>query len=165
MSTWEEQHDECEEIRLTFSFGFGLVNSPPLYILWTISHRFHYSCLSLLLEPNQTSEPNLKLFFSSISCPWIFLVCSERGYPKWIVLTCIIIITLCTTSERSSNTLAEFKSFVMNNKAFGNLFCNSQKSFHTSPGSSDSNKKRLSIIFQTQQWHLHLQKILDVFFL
>ena len=26
----------------------------------------------------------------------------------------------------------------MNNKAFGNLFCNSQKSFYTSPGSSDS---------------------------
>ena len=25
----------------------------------------------------------------------------------------------------------------MNNKAFGNLFCNSQKSFHTSPGSFD----------------------------
>ena len=26
-----------------------------------------------------------------------------------------------------------FKSFVMNNKAFRNLFCNPQKSFHTSP--------------------------------
>ena len=33
-------------------------------------------------------------------------------------------------------TLAEFRSFVMNNKAFGNLFCNLQKSFHTSTGSS-----------------------------
>ena len=33
-------------------------------------------------------------------------------------------------------TVTEFKSFVMNNKAFGNLFCNSQKSFHTSSGSS-----------------------------
>ena len=38
-------------------------------------------------------------------------------------------------------TVAEFKSFVMNNKAFGNVFCNSQKSFHTSPGSSDSNNR------------------------
>ena len=26
-----------------------------------------------------------------------------------------------------------FKSFVMNNKAFRKLFCNPQKSFHTSP--------------------------------
>ena len=44
----------------------------------------------------------------------------------------------------ATNTLAEFKSFVMNNKAFGNLFCNSQKKY------------------TTQQWHLHLQNILDV---
>ena len=29
------------------------------------------------------------------------------------------------------NILVEFKSFVMNNKGFGNLFCNSQKSYHT----------------------------------
>ena len=29
----------------------------------------------------------------------------------------------------------------MNNKAFGNIFCNSQKSFHTSPKSSDSNNR------------------------
>ena len=35
----------------------------------------------------------------------------------------------------NSKILAEFKSFVMNNEAFGNLFCNLQKSFHTSPGS------------------------------
>ena len=28
-----------------------------------------------------------------------------------------------------NDTLAEFRSIVMNNKAFGNLFCNSQKSF------------------------------------
>ena len=58
--------------------------------------------------------------------------------------------------------MAEFRSFVMNNKAFGYLFCNSQKIFHTSPRSSDSNNRGLSIILQTQQWHLHLQKILDV---
>ena len=30
------------------------------------------------------------------------------------------------------NTVGLFKSFVMNNKAFYNLFCNPQKSFHTS---------------------------------
>ena len=45
-------------------------------------------------------------------------------------------------------TLAEFKSFVMNNKAFGNLFCNSQKSFHTSPGSSDSNNRGYRSFFK-----------------
>ena len=28
---------------------------------------------------------------------------------------------------------------LLNHKAFGNLFCNSQKSFHTSPGRYDSN--------------------------
>ena len=62
--------------------------------------------------------------------------------------------------------LAEFKSFVMNNKAFGNLFCNSQNNCHTSPGSSDSNNRGYRSFFklQTQQWHLHLQQNLDVFF-
>ena len=44
--------------------------------------------------------------------------------------------------------LAEFKSFVMNNKAFGNLFCNSQKSFHTAPGSSDSNNRGYRSFFK-----------------
>ena len=34
-------------------------------------------------------------------------------------------------SERC--TLGSFKSFVMDNKASRNLFCNPQKSFHTSP--------------------------------
>ena len=29
--------------------------------------------------------------------------------------------------------MGQFKSIIMNNKAFHNLFCNSQKSFHTSP--------------------------------
>ena len=29
----------------------------------------------------------------------------------------------------------------LNHKTFGNLFCNSQKSFHTFPGTSDSNDK------------------------
>ena len=71
-----------------------------------------------------------------------------------------------------TDTLAEFRSFVMNNKAFGNLFCNLQKSFHTSTGSSDSNNRGYRSFFklnnaiciykilQTQQWHLHWQKIL-----
>ena len=33
------------------------------------------------------------------------------------------------TLNKFTFSVAEFKSFVMNNKAFGNLFCNSQKSF------------------------------------
>ena len=45
-------------------------------------------------------------------------------------------------------TVAEFRSFVMNNKAFGNLFCNSQKSFHTSPGSADSNNRGYRSFFK-----------------
>ena len=40
-----------------------------------------------------------------------------------------------------SGTLGQFKSFVMNNKAFGNIFCNPEKSFHTSPRSSASNNR------------------------
>ena len=66
---------------------------------------------------------------------------------------------------KTLKTVAEFRSFVMNNKAFGNLFCNSQKSFHTSPGSYDSNNRGYRSFFNsTQQWHLHLQKILHVNF-
>ena len=38
-----------------------------------------------------------------------------------------------------SSNLSWFAS--LNNKAFGNLFCNSEKSFHTSPRSSDSNNR------------------------
>ena len=45
-------------------------------------------------------------------------------------------------------TVAKFKSFVVNNKAFGNVFCNSQKSFHTSPGSSDSNNRGYRSFFK-----------------
>ena len=38
-----------------------------------------------------------------------------------------------------SSNLSWFAS--LNNKAFGNLFCNPEKSFHTSPRSSDSNNR------------------------
>ena len=44
--------------------------------------------------------------------------------------------------------MAEFKSYVMDNKAFSNLFCYSQKSFHTSPGSSDSNNRGYRSFFK-----------------
>ena len=37
--------------------------------------------------------------------------------------------------------LLESLAIPLNNKAFGNLFCNPQKSFHTSPESSDSNNR------------------------
>ena len=37
---------------------------------------------------------------------------------------------------------SEFKYSVMNNKALGNIFRNSQKSFHNSPRSSGSNHIR-----------------------
>ena len=37
----------------------------------------------------------------------------------------------CKRAE--GRTVGPFKYFVMNNKAFHNLFCNPQKSFHTSP--------------------------------
>ena len=47
-----------------------------------------------------------------------------------------------------TDPLVEFKSFVMNNKAFRNLLCNSQKSFHTSPGSSDSNNRGYRSFFK-----------------
>ena len=66
--------------------------------------------------------------------------------------------------QLSGDTLAEFKSFVKNNKAFGYLFCNSQKSFHTSTGSSDSNYRGYRPFFKLNNGILHLQKILDVFF-
>ena len=50
----------------------------------------------------------------------------------------------------------------MNNKAFGNIFCNSQKSF-TPLRDLPTRIIGLSTILQTQQWHLHLQKILGFF--
>ena len=54
----------------------------------------------------------------------------------------------------------------MNNKAFGNLFCNSQKSFHTSPVSSDSNDRGYRPFFKLNNGICiyKKQKILDVFF-
>ena len=52
-----------------------------------------------------TSSANITYLASALTC------CKRLGY---------------------SCTMATFKSFVMNIKAFGNLFCNPQKSFHTS---------------------------------
>ena len=47
----------------------------------------------------------------------------------------------------------------LNHKAFGNLLCNSQKSFHTSPGPYDSNNRGYRSFFKvTQQWHLQKKK-------
>ena len=45
-----------------------------------------------------------------------------------------------------SSNLSLFAS--LNNKAFGNLFCNPQKSFHTSPESSDSNNSGCQPFFK-----------------
>ena len=39
----------------------------------------------------------------------------------------------CKEIESPCDSMGLFKSFVMNNKAFRNFFCNPQKSFHTSP--------------------------------
>ena len=44
----------------------------------------------------------------------------------------------------------------MNNKAFRNFFCNRLRSFHTSPGSSDSNdldaKFSVNAIIEFEEW-------------
>ena len=45
----------------------------------------------------------------------------------------------CMWIQWVSSNLSWFAS--LNNKAFGNLFCNPEKSFHTSPRSSDSNNR------------------------
>ena len=45
-----------------------------------------------------------------------------------------------------SSNLSWFAS--LNNKAFGNLFCNPQKSFHTSPETSDSNNRGCQPFFK-----------------
>ena len=72
--------------------------------------------------------------FSSLFTKWNntgMYICPNNGYSDIIFYARLM----------QTKTMAEFKSFVMNNKAFGNLFFNSQKSFHTSPGSSDSNNR------------------------
>ena len=61
---------------------------------------------------------------------------------------CDISPTPTGNTWKNVDTVAEFRSFVMNNKAFGNLFCNSQKRFHTSPGSSDSNNRGYRSFFK-----------------
>ena len=49
-----------------------------------------------------------------------------------------------------SSNLSWFVS--LNNKAFGNLFCNPQKSSHTSPESSDSNNRGSTIAFTRKKY-------------
>ena len=44
-----------------------------------------------------------------------------------------IFVSVPTLLKAIPYTMGPFKSFVLNNKAFRNLFCNPQKSFHTSP--------------------------------
>ena len=71
-----------------------------------------------------------------------FLICSDdRG--------CLSILS------QSNYWCYEFKSFLINNKAFGNVFRYSQKSFHTFFSIPN---KRLSIILPIQQWNIDLNK-------
>ena len=51
----------------------------------------------------------------------------------------------------------------MNNKAFGNIFCNSQKSFHTSPESSDLNNRGNRSFFKLNNDICIYKKILGFF--
>ena len=60
----------------------------------------------------------------------------------------IIVSNSHGNTSKYVDTVAEFRSFVMNNKGFGNLFCNSQKSFHTSPGFSDSKNRGYRSFFK-----------------
>ena len=71
-------------------------------------------------------------FILGHSHPWIHKYVISKEFWRKMIWNWLLFI------HRWFFTVAEFKSFVMNNTAFGNLFCNSQKSFHTSPGSSDS---------------------------
>ena len=59
------------------------------------------------------------------------IICSAVYY----VCLCMHMINPVLTNQfcaylSRNHTVAEFKSFVTNNNAFGNVFCNSQKSFH-----------------------------------
>ena len=60
-----------------------------------------------------------------------------------------------------SSNLSWFAS--LNNKAFGNLFCNSEKSFHTSPRSSDSNNRGYRPFFKLNNGICIYKKILGFF--
>ena len=76
-------------------------------------------------------------------------IAHARYLQYWAYLAIVLYTVHCTaTGAATMGSVAEFKSFVMNNKAFGNLFCNSQKSFHTSPGSSDSNSRGYRSFFK-----------------
>ena len=115
----------------------------------------------------------LKHRFRQVVCP---VVCYSS--PPWFSSLVCIRSSSCNSAvwkgERliminvikmiRSETLAEFRSFVMNNKAFGNLFCNSQKSFHTSPRSSDSNNRGYRSFFKLNNAICIYKKILDVTF-
>ena len=49
------------------------------------------------------------------------------------------------------DTLGQFISILKNNKSFGNLFCNPQKSFDTSPGFPDPNNRGWQLFFKLNQ--------------
>ena len=87
-----------------------------------------------------------RLLHWSIRHVRIRIPCQCEKLPRGILngFNVAVVYNVCFVNSRVNSlitpySVAEFKSFVMNNKAFGNLFCNSQKSFHTCPGSSDSN--------------------------
>ena len=86
-------------------------------------------------------EKNFFFFFHFIQVCWsVYSVYVFRSCP--VVIYTILVrkhsasVTMLkkntTTINRCNITLVEFKSFVMSNNAFGNVFCNSQKSFLTS---------------------------------
>ena len=71
--------------------------------------------------------------------------------------------TVYIFKQKIQNTMGYFISILIcltNNKAFCNLFCNPQNSFHIFPGSSDSSDRGCQSFFIMQQWYL--QKILQV---
>ena len=81
----------------------------------------------LCLTPTIVQQNGVTGFFF----PFLFLWLESLAF--------IIFLIMAYIEAKIADSMAEIKSFVMNNKAFGNLLCNSQNSFHTSLGSSDSN--------------------------
>ena len=59
--------------------------------------------------------------------------------------------------------MTAIKYSVMNNKAFCNIFRNSQRSFHTLPKSSGLNNRGYRSFVKITQWHIDLQKSLGFF--
>ena len=71
---------------------------------------------------------------NAISCdrPFKRIFCPLKR--SFTLPVCSLLINLSKTfCTLTIKPLVPFKSFVMNNKAFRTLFCNPQKSFHTSP--------------------------------